>query len=999
MMRLLGKSLVMGFVILLIGLFSLPAEAAETELYFPAVAHVRGGYGELWKTDLWLFNPSNSITIEIVSGFLPAGRTNPQIREAPVILSPRRGVALMDVVANTFNEEAGGGIRLRSSQFFLASSTTYVGESGYYSEGFSIPAIGTDYALSEGALLQLANYPGQPGFRTNVGFLNPSNAGVDITLTLIEGSTGAKLGTGQVSLAGLGQSQISDIFSSLGKPYATTSSGIVEFSASSPVFAYATIIDNVSDDPTYVAGVSTSIAEVPDYLFLAAAHATGANGESWITDAQLYNPSDSPATARLSFLLPGTDNRSATEKQVMIPPQRVLELDDVVASTFGYSGGGAIHLLSDRGLLGSSRTYNRTISGSYAETKGFSVPMARATTALTQGIIGPLAQGLGLDRSNVAFLNSSEQPTSIHMNLIDAGSGNVFGTASLMLLPKGFGQINDIFGTVGNVFNISSNVTLEFSASAPVFSFATVIDQGSGDAHYVSAWPDNGSNSGLINHLPEGHIVLPTGNINLHLGQSLACAATASDPDGDTNLTYYWSFGDGSSSTLLNPPPHIFNYPGLYRVTFSVTDSKSAYDPTPDTRLITVDTIGGTFHGVGAEWQTEVRVAAPWEFPSDSPARSLSSRGMAIDLDGRIHVVYTNQTGSFFHMYYARSVDGGSTWTAWKDIIGDTSIAALRPVYPSISVGPDNTLHVAWNDWRENDPFTNGPYRIYYMRSFDGGITWEHPRRVSGQHAMSAELPCLSVDLNGRVHLVWQLRDPSSSQAAGPVYYTRSLDGGTTFEAPRQLSATGGPNGRPRFSISGTNGDLLAIAWQDERVDPRGDVYLDVSIDGGRTFSERVGQASSDREEDPDAIISDDGAIHLAYTRYGSNGAVIEVRNSNDGAISWSPPVVLSEARSRYPAWASPGRNGTLWLFWRDERDGDAGGTGNSRGDIAARSSGDAGLTWSPFEFVTDLGGIQVGFPSPALSPDERLYVMWSDERYGPGTESIFVKSRVQTSP
>jgi len=44
------------------------------------------------------------------------------------------------------------------------------------------------------------------------------------------------------------------------------------------------------------------------------------------------------------------------------------------------------------------------------------------------------------------------------------------------------------------------------------------------------------------------------------------------DPEGDT-LSYYWDFGDGNSSVVENPIPHVFAAGGLYTVTLVVEDS------------------------------------------------------------------------------------------------------------------------------------------------------------------------------------------------------------------------------------------------------------------------------------------------------------------------------------------------------------------------------------------------------------------------------------------
>ena len=37
--------------------------------------------------------------------------------------------------------------------------------------------------------------------------------------------------------------------------------------------------------------------------------------------------------------------------------------------------------------------------------------------------------------------------------------------------------------------------------------------------------------------------------------------------------TYFWSFGDGTMSTLKNPPVHLYARPGVYRVLLTVSNS------------------------------------------------------------------------------------------------------------------------------------------------------------------------------------------------------------------------------------------------------------------------------------------------------------------------------------------------------------------------------------------------------------------------------------------
>jgi hypothetical protein len=101
-----------------------------------------------------------------------------------------------------------------------------------------------------------------------------------------------------------------------------------------------------------------------------------------------------------------------------------------------------------------------------------------------------------------------------------------------------------------------------------------------------------GSLSDSTNTPPNGVIDSPAGNQTIYVGESVNFSGTGSDPDGDTSLIYYWQFGTGSGVadyTIDNDPGDIFfDNVGTFTVTFTVTDSEGAVDPTPDRRVITV---------------------------------------------------------------------------------------------------------------------------------------------------------------------------------------------------------------------------------------------------------------------------------------------------------------------------------------------------------------------------------------------------------------------------
>jgi PKD repeat protein len=94
---------------------------------------------------------------------------------------------------------------------------------------------------------------------------------------------------------------------------------------------------------------------------------------------------------------------------------------------------------------------------------------------------------------------------------------------------------------------------------------------------------------------PKGIIKSPNSTVTIKAGEAVSFAGDGSDPRDKTPLTYRWSFGRQSGipeSTERDPGSQIFNEPGTYTVTFTVTNSLGVSDPTPAETTIIVETPG-----------------------------------------------------------------------------------------------------------------------------------------------------------------------------------------------------------------------------------------------------------------------------------------------------------------------------------------------------------------------------------------------------------------------
>jgi hypothetical protein len=89
---------------------------------------------------------------------------------------------------------------------------------------------------------------------------------------------------------------------------------------------------------------------------------------------------------------------------------------------------------------------------------------------------------------------------------------------------------------------------------------------------------------------PTGTIANPASNVRITAGQSVFFSGTGTVPDG-TVTAYSWIFpgGNPSTSSLATPGNVIYNSPGTFAATLTVTDNAGLTDPHPPSRTVTVN--------------------------------------------------------------------------------------------------------------------------------------------------------------------------------------------------------------------------------------------------------------------------------------------------------------------------------------------------------------------------------------------------------------------------
>ena len=194
----------------------------------------------------------------------------------------------------------------------------------------------------------------------------------------------------------------------------------------------------------------------------------------------------------------------------------------------------------------------------------------------------------------------------------------------------------------------------------------------------------------------------------------------------------------------------------------------------------------------GSSWGTDTRLSND---PAWSTFASVSVSGSVV------LVVWADLRDAGWEIYYKRSADGGISWGPETRLTYSIRWAE----YPSVSVS-GSVVHVVWQDDRHTTE------EVYYIRSTDGGASWGAETRLTNNTAWSLR-PCVSVS-GSVVHVVWHdYRDGNAE-----IYYKRSPDGGSSWEADTRLTSNSAYSENPSVSASGSppNGGVHVV-WQDDR--------------------------------------------------------------------------------------------------------------------------------------------------------------------------------------
>ena len=361
------------------------------------------------------------------------------------------------------------------------------------------------------------------------------------------------------------------------------------------------------------------------------------------------------------------------------------------------------------------------------------------------------------------------------------------------------------------------------------------------------------------------------------------------------------------------------------------------------------------------------------------PAYTAGTPSLKVGSDGVAYLAFAGWGGSITQtdIFFTKSLDGGQTWTIPVRVNNDGGGAYQAE--PALALDSANHIYVVWTDSR------NGNNDVFFAKSTDGGLSFSANVRVNDVTTNSQSEPDVAVDPGNPslVHTAWT--DTRSGVTGPDIYYANSTDSGLSFNPSLRVNndATTSEQGEPRIATA-PNRDVY-LAWSDPRTAAKGrDIYFSRSSDRGASWAPNIpvnDDSGGAAQGEPTIATDVAGMIYIAWTDNRNPNTAPDIyatRSSNAGASFAANVKVNDESGAVTQLIPSIAANaGKVQVAWTDTRT-----AGSTSWDIYTASSLD-GLAWSPNVRVNDdpVSNIFQYDPSVAIDRVGDVFAAWLDTR------------------
>ncbi len=466
---------------------------APSSLILPAIAHADGG-SAVFRSDARLLN-SGPRPLRYALTFVPSGPDGAKLAQTTSVqVNGGTAIALNDLLSTFFGAggtSVAGSLEIRpvvsstdfsSGDVSFASSRTYA-LSNAGTAGQFIPAVPLSKFGLQNATQLLAQVSQQGAFRTNIGLVEGSGQAASGFLQFFA-RNGALIGTQTISLQAREHSQLNSLITS---DNSLSSVARIELKTNGRVTAYASILDQTTNDPMLISSVAVSSLTASRYVVPGVASLSAANGQ-WRSDLRVYNAS--PATQAVTLTFTPRGNLAAAQSvNVTIDGNESRPFDDILRNTFGQStasGSVALTTPEPSALAVTARTFFDNGSGTYGQ---YIPALTVVDGARLAGRARELLQVEQSEsyRTNVGLVELNGAPATVEITA-SLPEVKAVPVINVPLQANEFLQLDSILASLGftDIHNARLSIRV-IDGDGVVGAYASLIDNRTGDPTLIPA--------------------------------------------------------------------------------------------------------------------------------------------------------------------------------------------------------------------------------------------------------------------------------------------------------------------------------------------------------------------------------------------------------------------------------------------------------------------------------------------------------------------------------
>jgi len=490
------------------------AQPPDNALIIPAVTHATG-VGAEFVSDVRITNTAAQ-PVRYQLTFTPSATNGTQTgRRTLITIQPEQTTAMNDIVKNWYglgllNDGATGVLEIRPENYLnkngepeagdvRAAAFTTVGSSRTYAKtsfgtlGQFIPAISFSKFVGittdplKPTTLSLQQIAQSSFFRTNLGLVEASGQPATVNVSVFNGR-GTRLGEFVENLQAAEHRQFNGYLASKG--ITDLVDGRIEVrvtSATGRITAYASVLDNVTQDPLLVSPVRLSDVRSNKYVVPGIADIKTGTA-NWRSDVRVFNPSTTPITATLRFYPQGAASAPIV-RQISVAAGEVQAMDNLLETLFGVTNtAGALHIetANESSLVVTARTYDQRPSGTYGQFIPAIVQDEAAGLGERPLQVLQLEQSASF-RSNLGLAEVSGQPVTVQITAIvpNAAASPV---RTETLAANEFRQLNGILAQMNVAPAYNARIVIRVvGGNGRVTAYGSMVDNLTQDPTYIPA--------------------------------------------------------------------------------------------------------------------------------------------------------------------------------------------------------------------------------------------------------------------------------------------------------------------------------------------------------------------------------------------------------------------------------------------------------------------------------------------------------------------------------